>query len=133
VQLTPAQARRLAAVVGETPAMARKLGASGMVITRDGAELSVFIRGTPAAAENGSAVLLGCLFENIGCVVPFERLALAVGCKSADPESRRHVLRQHVVNASRVLALHEAPYVIAAATNIGYALCEIAAPPTRRR
>jgi hypothetical protein len=77
--------------------------------------------------------LLVCLYENMGCVVPYERLASALGCKSADPNGRRHVVRQHVVRAARVLAFHGAPYVIAAATNVGYGLCKIAAPRNGRR
>jgi hypothetical protein len=119
--------------VGEGPAIEGRFRASGLAIAKDGGELTLSIRGTPVAAEKGAAALLACLIENIGCVVSFERLALAVGCKSGDLEGRRHVLRQHVFCASRLLAVHQTPYVITAATNLGYALCKIAAPPTGRR
>ena len=125
----PPKTRGAAPVVSK----ARRPPKADLVISKVGGKLTVFIRGTPVAAKSGATALLACLIENIGCVLPFERLTLAVGCKVADLEARRHGLRQHVLRAGQVLARHRAPYVIVAARNLGYALCEIAAPPNRRR
>jgi hypothetical protein len=71
-------AKRPTKTRGAAPAVskAKRPPDADLVITKDGGELTVFIEGTRVAADKGAAALLACLIENIGCVLPFERLAL---------------------------------------------------------
>jgi DNA-binding response OmpR family regulator len=73
----------------------------------------------PVTPKEGE--LAHCLIDSLGQVVPYARLCLAIGHKSAQ-RKQRHVLRQHMVQLNRILT---APYAVAVARNVGYALCKI--------
>lgn len=100
----------------------------GIIVMQSEYGLTLWISGRPVDATPGTVALLDCLHKNIGCVVSYAQLSLAVMCKSADAARRRRVLCQFAHSANRVLALHQAPYVIMPAKNLGYALCEIGRP-----
>jgi hypothetical protein len=44
-----------------------------------------------------------------------------------------HILRQYIGWVKRTLVMHKLPLAVAVASDVGYALCEIASPPRMRR
>jgi hypothetical protein len=70
-------------------------------------------------------VLLACLRENLGRVVPYERLCSCLGHESKR-RMPKHLLRQYMTGIKHTLAAHDAPYVLTVAQNVGYALCKVA-------
>jgi DNA-binding XRE family transcriptional regulator len=69
--------------------------------------------------------LLACLLDNLGRVVPYQRLVSAVGHKSVRLPTL-HILRQYTALLRGVLTRNKAPYLLAVAPESGYALCKIA-------
>jgi hypothetical protein len=80
-------------------------------------KLGLFINSNHISAPARNVALLACLYRP---------LLLALGYK-ARRDAQKHLLRQYVASIKRTLSAHEAPYVIAVAPNVGYALCELAA------
>jgi DNA-binding response OmpR family regulator len=76
---------------------------------------------------NGNvAMLLAYLQEHRGYVVPYAKLYRMLGYRSAG-SNERHNVRQYMALARRMLEQRKAPFVLAVAANVGYALCPIAA------
>jgi DNA-binding response OmpR family regulator len=80
-----------------------------------------------ALDENGKeSMLLAYLQAHRGYVVPYRKLCRMLGYRSSGP-NERHKLRQYMARARRMLEQRKAPFVLAVASNVGYALCSLAA------
>jgi DNA-binding XRE family transcriptional regulator len=103
---------------------------SGPAILREAhGKLALFVDGQRADLLNRQTqAVAACLFDNLGRVVPYKRLIVAIGRKS-DNLSSRHLLRQYISMLRQMLLASEAPYGIAVVQEVGYALCEIAENP----
>jgi DNA-binding response OmpR family regulator len=69
--------------------------------------------------------LLACLYDELGRVVPYERLCRVIGHQSSG-ERQMHILRQQMMFVRRLLTKHETRYFLAVVAGVGYALCEMA-------
>jgi DNA-binding XRE family transcriptional regulator len=85
------------------------------------------VNGGKSSANQIEAVA-ECLLDNLGRAVSYKRLVTVIGRKS-DDSSSRHLLRQYVSVLREMLFADNAPYVIAVAQGVGYALCELAKTP----
>jgi len=94
-----------------------------LAVERSDGKLVVLIDDHPVKVEQKKAALLACLYESIGCVIPREKLCEVIGCRSLTPQGRLHVLQQHLHRLKDIL--NGAGYVIAAAREVGYALCPL--------
>jgi hypothetical protein len=83
------------------------------------------INGEQISAAKRNVALFACLYRDLGRVVPYERLLLTLGYAGTG-RAQRQLLRQYLMWVKDTLATHKAPYVLAVATDIGYALCELA-------
>jgi DNA-binding response OmpR family regulator len=86
---------------------------------------ALFSNGDRVSASNRHVALLACLRENLGRVVPYERLFSCLGHKSKR-KMPKHLLRQYMTWIKRTLSTHEVPYVLPVAQNVGYALYKVA-------
>jgi DNA-binding response OmpR family regulator len=84
--------------------------------------LALYIGERRLEAPPAQIALLTCLHEHQGRIVPYEYLGQLLGYKTVGLQ-QLHVLRQHMFALKRALAAHEAPYVLAVAHHVGYALC----------
>jgi len=91
---------------------------------RDG-KLLLFINGNSVKAPRAQVALVACLYSELGCVVPYERLCRVIGHQSSR-DRQMHILRQHMLLVRRMLATHKARCFLAVAPDVGYALCEVA-------
>jgi Helix-turn-helix/Transcriptional regulatory protein, C terminal len=98
---------------------------AGIAVLRRETGPVVLINGRRLRLNQTLTALLACLVDDLGCVIPYERLCSVIGHKSTRfPD--RHVLRQYIRSLRGVLVTHKAPYVIAVVDDFGYGLCEIA-------
>src|SRR6187402_1788678 len=102
--------------------MPRPIKSGTIIISSKRRKLRLVTNGSP---PKGPVTLLDRLFKSVGCVVSYEDLGLSLGYTSVQRE-QRHVIRQYISEAKRLLAANGAPYVVAVAPEVGYALCEIA-------
>jgi DNA-binding response OmpR family regulator len=86
--------------------------------------LNLFINGRRIRASQTQAALATCLCERTGRVVSYKRLCQIIGHEAARAQ-QRHILRQHTQWLKQVLAANGAPYTLAVASGLGYALCEL--------
>jgi DNA-binding winged helix-turn-helix (wHTH) protein len=68
-----------------------------------------------------------CLHENMGFLVPYERLCAALGHRTATAKGK-HTLQQHIMTLRRLLSDHAVPYAVAAVSGTGYTLCYVREP-----
>lgn len=94
----------------------------------DQSKLLLFVGGKLVAIPQAPLVVLECLYQNQGCLVPYEQLGLRLGYESTQ-RPQRHRIRQYVTVVKRLLVKNDARYVVTVAEGAGYALCEIAVPP----
>jgi hypothetical protein len=85
----------------------------------------LLIKGRSVKVPQSQIALLACLHNELGRVVPYNRLCLAIGHQSTHA-TQLHILRQHINVVRRIVAAHRLPYVLAVSQKIGYALCEVA-------
>jgi hypothetical protein len=106
----------------------RELLASGLSETRTKARAAALkqMAGPRTRSKRQEEALLACLESCHGSVAPYQRLCRILGYKSAGPR-QLHLLRQYMSQMRRILAARRAPYVLAVAKGVGYALCPIAA------
>ena len=88
-------------------------------------KLVLFINGRVVEASQKQVTLLACLYDNLGHVIPYERLGLTLGHKLAG-NRQRHLIQQYAYWIKKTLAEYQTPCVLTAADRVGYALCEIA-------
>jgi DNA-binding response OmpR family regulator len=69
--------------------------------------------------------LLACLYDELGRVVPYERLCPVIGHRRCG-ERQMHALQQQMMLVRRLLTKHETRYFLAVVAGVGYALCEMA-------
>jgi DNA-binding XRE family transcriptional regulator len=69
-----------------------------------------------------------CLFDNLGCGVPYKRLLGVIGRNSDNP-TNRHLLRQYISTLRDMLLASNSPYHIAVIKEAGYCLCELVKNP----
>lgn len=113
----------------QDPVVPRATKGSDIAIVRPGPR---HVRSAPLLRLNGRSVraprahvaLLACLFNDLGHVVPYERLCAAIGHHTVQ-DTQLHILRQHMGLIRRMLNAHKVHYVVAVAHGIGYALCEM--------
>jgi hypothetical protein len=86
-------------------------------------ELLLLVDGKSVKAPTAQIALLACLYNELGSVVPYKRLCLAIGHRSS---RKVHLLREYMRLLRRILAAHKLGYVLAVSQNVGYALCEVA-------
>ena len=88
----------------------------------------LFINGHHVQASPTVVALLAYLYDHLGRVIPYKELCLFLGHKTGyehQLQARRHLLRQYTLAIKRTLTTYRAPYVLAVAPNVGYALCEM--------
>jgi hypothetical protein len=90
-------------------------------ITRE-TKLVLFINGRWAKAPRSAIALLSCLHDEIGYLVPYERLCSIIGHEEATTK-QKHVLRQYMTAIKRVLEEHKAGCAVAVVDGAGYVLC----------
>jgi hypothetical protein len=95
-----------------------------VLVLKDG-QPRLFINGNAVKAMRAQVALLACLYDELGCVVPYERLCRIIGHQSSH-ERQLHILRQQMLIVRRLLTKHKARCSIAVAAGVGYALCEVA-------
>lgn len=105
--------------------MANARQASITIVRGKNGRTTLFIGRRPVKMRRKPLVLLACLLDDQGRVIPYKRLQALIGHMS-DNEATRHLLRQHMSALREILLAHKAPYAIAVVKDVGYALCEIA-------
>jgi len=88
-------------------------------------KLVLVVNGRSVKAPQAQIALLACLYHELGRVVPYKRLCLAIGHQSSQ-ETQLHIIRQHMQLIRRILAAYKLSFVLAVSRNVGYALCEVA-------
>jgi len=91
---------------------------------KDGKPL-LLIDGKSVKAVRAQVALVACLYNELGCVVPYERLCQVIGHRSSQDRQIR-ILRQQMLLVRRLLAIHKARCSVAVTAGVGYALCEVA-------
>jgi DNA-binding response OmpR family regulator len=89
------------------------------------APANLYIKGRRVIASHTQLALLECLFEEMGRIVPYQRLCALAGHGGSKPRER-HILRQHLLWFKNTLERHKLPCHLAVAKEVGYALCPIA-------
>jgi hypothetical protein len=77
-----------------------------------------------ALARSKTEALISRLLENEGKVVQYDQLCSVLGYGSS--QKARHLLQQYALRIKQKLAAKKAPYTLAVAHHVGYALCRIA-------
>jgi hypothetical protein len=85
----------------------------------------LLVNGNLVRAQRAHRALLACLYDELGRVVPYERLCRVIGHQSSG-ERQLHILQQQMMFVRRLLTKHETRYFLAVVTGVGYALCEVA-------
>jgi DNA-binding response OmpR family regulator len=85
----------------------------------------LFINGKSVKAPRAQVALVACLYNELGCVVPYKRLCRVIGHQSSQDRQLR-LLRQYMQLIRRMLATHKARCFLAVSAGLGYALCEVA-------
>jgi DNA-binding response OmpR family regulator len=101
-----------------------------LLLLINGKSVRTPLNGKSVRTPRAQVALLACLYKELGRVVPYERLCLAIGHRSA--QKTQHSLRQHMLLLRQMLAAYKLPYVLAVAQNVGYALCDKPRPATGR-
>ncbi len=104
----------------------RGLFVDGSALARREHDVPVLvIHGHAVHATPKQARLLAELYQYLGQVVSYERLCRMLGYQSAT-SAHVHTIQQYIGSINKMLAEHNAPYVVAVARDLGYALCEVA-------
>ena len=85
----------------------------------------LLIDGRLIKAPRAQLALVACLYDELGRVVPYQRLCQVIGHRSSHDRQLR-ILRQQMVLVRRLLATHNADCFLAVTGGVGYALCEVA-------
>jgi DNA-binding response OmpR family regulator len=85
----------------------------------------LLVNGEPVRAHRAQVALLICLCDELGRVVPYERLCRVIGHQSSG-ERQMHILAQHMLLVRRLLTKHKARCSLAVVAGVGYALCGVA-------
>lgn len=109
---------------GKAGAAVRAKNGSHIVVVEGDAPI-VQINGKPAKAHRAQLAILACLSNELGHVVPYQRLCRVIGHHSCGDRQLR-ILRQQMLLVRRLLTRHKARCSIAVAAGVGYALCEVA-------
>ena len=97
----------------------------GIVVARVKGEPALFIAGRQVEVNQNVVLLIERLWQNVGRVVKYDDLCLILGRVRVGPEER-HLLRQYILIIKKLLTEHRTSHVLTVASNLGYALCEIA-------
>jgi DNA-binding response OmpR family regulator len=84
------------------------------------------IDGRPVKFPQAQVALLACLYNELGRVVPYDRLCRVIGHRSSQ-ERQLHILRQQMLLVRQLLAKHKPGCFLAVSAGVSYALCEVAA------
>jgi DNA-binding response OmpR family regulator len=91
---------------------------------KDGEPL-LLIDGKSVKAMRPQVALVACLYNELGRVVPYERLYQVIGHRPSQG-AQVNLLRQYMRLVRQLLTKHKAGYSIAVDAGVGYALCEAA-------
>jgi hypothetical protein len=82
----------------------------------------LLVNGNLVRAQRAHRALLACLYDELGRVVPYDRLCRVIGHQASGKRQVR-ILRQQMMFVRRLLTPR---YFLAVAAGVGYALCEVA-------